>query len=75
MAGLDEALARDTTASIPTRLGVLGGSYGGFLTSWIVGHTDRFKAACSERAVNDHVHACSAPATSATSSTWSSSAA
>jgi dipeptidyl aminopeptidase/acylaminoacyl peptidase len=32
---------------------VQGGSYGGFMTSWIVGHTDRFKAACSERAVNN----------------------
>ena len=30
----------------------MGGSYGGYMTSWIVGHTDRFKAACSERAVN-----------------------
>jgi dipeptidyl aminopeptidase/acylaminoacyl peptidase len=35
------------------RLGVIGGSYGGFMTSWIVGHTDRFKAAVSERAVNN----------------------
>lgn len=35
------------------RLGVLGGSYGGFMTTWIVGHSTRFKAACSERAVND----------------------
>ena len=34
------------------RLGVIGGSYGGYMTSWIVSHTDRFKAACSERAVN-----------------------
>jgi dipeptidyl aminopeptidase/acylaminoacyl peptidase len=34
------------------RLGVLGGSYGGYMTSWIVGHTNRFKAALSERAVN-----------------------
>jgi dipeptidyl aminopeptidase/acylaminoacyl peptidase len=34
------------------RLGVLGGSYGGYMTSWVIGHTDRFKAACSERAVN-----------------------
>ncbi len=25
---------------------------GGFLTSWLIGHTDRFVAACSERAVN-----------------------
>lgn len=37
------------------RLGVIGGSYGGFMTSWIVGHTDRFKAAVSERAVNSFV--------------------
>jgi len=36
-----------------SRLGVMGGSYGGFMTSWIIGHTRRFKAAISERAVND----------------------
>jgi dipeptidyl aminopeptidase/acylaminoacyl peptidase len=35
------------------RMGVIGGSYGGYMTSWIVGHTDRFRAACSERAVNN----------------------
>ena len=39
------------------RLGVLGGSYGGFLTSWIVGHTKQFKAALSERSVNHLVSA------------------
>jgi dipeptidyl aminopeptidase/acylaminoacyl peptidase len=39
------------------RLGVLGGSYGGFMTSWIVGHTKRFKAALSERSVNHLVSA------------------
>jgi dipeptidyl aminopeptidase/acylaminoacyl peptidase len=27
------------------RLGVMGWSYGGFLTAWVIGHTDRFKAA------------------------------
>jgi dipeptidyl aminopeptidase/acylaminoacyl peptidase len=37
----------------PDRLGVIGGSYGGYMTSWMTGHTDRFKAACSERAVNN----------------------
>ncbi|MGH3276652.1 MAG: S9 family peptidase, partial [Streptosporangiaceae bacterium] len=37
----------------PDRLGILGGSYGGFMTSWAVGHTSRFKAACSERACNN----------------------
>lgn len=36
-----------------SRLGVLGGSYGGYMTSWVIGHSDRFKAACSERAVNN----------------------
>jgi dipeptidyl aminopeptidase/acylaminoacyl peptidase len=35
------------------RLGILGGSYGGFMTSWVIGHTERFKAACSERACNN----------------------
>jgi dipeptidyl aminopeptidase/acylaminoacyl peptidase len=35
------------------RLGVIGGSYGGYMTSWIISHTNRFKAACSERAVNN----------------------
>ena len=35
------------------RLGILGGSYGGYMTSWAIGHTDRFKAACSERACNN----------------------
>jgi dipeptidyl aminopeptidase/acylaminoacyl peptidase len=39
------------------RLGILGGSYGGYMTSWIVGHTTRFKAALSERAVNHLISA------------------
>jgi len=32
-----------------TRLGVTGGSYGGFMTAWLVGHTERFRAAVSQR--------------------------
>jgi dipeptidyl aminopeptidase/acylaminoacyl peptidase len=52
MAVVDEALDRFDFCD-PERLGVLGGSYGGFMTSWIVSHTDRFKAACSERSVNN----------------------
>lgn len=35
----------------PNRLGVIGGSYGGYLTNWIVGHTDRFSAAVTDRSV------------------------
>ncbi|HEX2185951.1 MAG TPA: prolyl oligopeptidase family serine peptidase, partial [Chloroflexota bacterium] len=31
------------------RLGVTGGSYGGFMTAWLVGHTDRFRAAAAQR--------------------------
>jgi dipeptidyl aminopeptidase/acylaminoacyl peptidase len=31
------------------RLGVTGGSYGGFMTAWLVGHTSRFRAAVSQR--------------------------
>lgn len=48
LTALDEALRRyDFIDS--TRLGLLGGSYGGYLTGWIVGHTDRFVAAVAER--------------------------
>ncbi|MFM7322279.1 MAG: prolyl oligopeptidase family serine peptidase, partial [Armatimonadota bacterium] len=39
----------------PDRLGILGGSYGGYLTAWVVGRTDRFKAAAPERGVYDLV--------------------
>jgi len=37
------------------RIGVAGGSYGGFMTTWLMGHSDRFAAGVSMRAVNDHV--------------------
>jgi dipeptidyl aminopeptidase/acylaminoacyl peptidase len=53
MGGVD-ALVEDGLADAE-RLGVTGGSYGGYLTSWIVGHTDRFKAAVTCRSVNDMV--------------------
>lgn len=35
------------------RLGITGGSYGGYLTNWIVGHDDRFKAAVTQRCVSN----------------------
>lgn len=37
----------------PDRLSVTGGSYGGFMTNWIIGHTDRFKAAASQRSISN----------------------
>ncbi|MCO5178412.1 MAG: S9 family peptidase, partial [Thermomicrobiales bacterium] len=37
----------------PERLGILGGSYGGFMTNWVIGHTDRFKAAVTQRCLSD----------------------
>jgi len=39
----------------PKKLGVAGGSYGGYMTNWIVGHTDRFKAAVSQRSISNWV--------------------
>ncbi|MGH8963447.1 MAG: S9 family peptidase [Jatrophihabitantaceae bacterium] len=50
LALLDSALGRPDLDG--DRVGVLGGSHGGYMTSWLVGHTDRFRAAVSERAVN-----------------------
>ena len=50
LALLDAALARPDLDD--DRVGVLGGSHGGFMTTWLVGNTDRFRAAVSERAVN-----------------------
>jgi dipeptidyl aminopeptidase/acylaminoacyl peptidase len=51
IAGID-GLVRDGLAD-PERLGVTGGSYGGYLTNWIVAHDDRFKAAITCRSVSD----------------------
>ncbi|MGE5674464.1 MAG: S9 family peptidase, partial [Mycobacterium leprae] len=50
MAGLDAALARFPWID-GDRVGIAGGSYGGFMTNWAVGHTDRFKAAVTMRSV------------------------
>lgn len=37
------------------RIGVTGGSYGGFMTNWIIGHTDRFQAAVSQRSISNWI--------------------
>jgi dipeptidyl aminopeptidase/acylaminoacyl peptidase len=39
----------------PDRMGVTGGSYGGYMTVWIIGHTDRYKAAVAQRCVSNLV--------------------
>lgn len=39
----------------PRRLGVMGGSYGGYMTNWAVGHTSDFKAAVTDRCVSNMV--------------------
>ncbi len=45
-----EALRRHPRLD-PDRMGVMGGSYGGFLTAWLIGQDDRWKSAIVERAL------------------------
>ncbi|HUU44155.1 MAG TPA: S9 family peptidase [Acidobacteriota bacterium] len=49
--------AADYLAKLPfvdeKRMGVTGGSYGGYMTNWIIGHIDRFKAAVALRSLAD----------------------
>ncbi len=47
LAGVDATLARGGLDG--DRLGITGGSYGGFLTNWITAHTTRFRAAVTQR--------------------------
>ena len=54
MTGVD-MLIRQGIAE-PARIGVMGWSYGGFLASWIIGHTNRFKAASIGGSGTDWVH-------------------
>ncbi len=37
------------------RMGVMGGSYGGYMTNWVVGHTNAYKAAITDRCVSNLV--------------------
>lgn len=48
LAFLEQAVQSDSTLD-GERLGILGGSYGGYLTAWIIGHDHRFKGAIVER--------------------------
>ncbi len=53
MKAVDVAIIRGGGDVDTTRLGVAGGSYGGFMTNWIVGHTGRFAAAETDRSIYD----------------------
>ncbi|HLM57754.1 MAG TPA: S9 family peptidase, partial [Pyrinomonadaceae bacterium] len=54
MNGVEEVLRRNPWID-RGRLGVTGGSYGGYLTNWIVGHTNIFKAAVTLRSVTNFI--------------------
>lgn len=51
MAGVDEVVARGYVDE--ENVFVTGGSFGGFMTAWTVGHTDRFAGAVAQRGVYD----------------------
>ena len=54
MNGVDAVLAKNPWLD-SDRLGVTGGSYGGFMTNWIISHTTRFKAAVTLRSISNFV--------------------
>ncbi|HEU4993465.1 MAG TPA: S9 family peptidase [Gemmatimonadaceae bacterium] len=54
MNGVSAVLAKNPWID-STRLGVTGGSYGGFMTNWIVGHTNLFKAAVTLRSISNFI--------------------
>src|SRR2546422_10286125 len=61
MKALDVAIARERGGGggvDTTRLGGAGGSDGGFLTNWVLGHTGRFAAPETGRAISDFFSWC-----------------
>jgi dipeptidyl aminopeptidase/acylaminoacyl peptidase len=54
MAGVDATLKQYPWVDA-SNLGVTGGSYGGYMTNWVVSHTNRFKAAVTLRAVSNFI--------------------
>ena len=51
MAGVDALLQKGYIDE--QRMGVTGGSYGGFMTNWLISHNDRFKVAVTDRCVTN----------------------
>jgi dipeptidyl aminopeptidase/acylaminoacyl peptidase len=54
MSALDQLIERESFVD-QSRMGVGGGSYGGYMTNWIIGHTDRFSAAVAMRSLSNLV--------------------
>jgi len=54
MSSLDQIIERTGYIDIH-RMGVAGGSYGGFMTNWVIGQTDRFAAAAAMRSISNLV--------------------
>ncbi len=54
---LDAVLAQNPKID-PERIGITGGSYGGFMTNWAIGHTDRFAAAVTQRSISNWLSFC-----------------
>ena len=53
-AAVDAVLARGFVD--PDRLGVAGGSFGGYMVNWIIGHSDRYAAAVTQRCVSNMIN-------------------
>lgn len=54
MLGVDDLLARHSWLD-GARMGVTGGSCGGFMTNWIAGHSDRFAATVTQRSITNYI--------------------
>ncbi|MBI3859217.1 MAG: S9 family peptidase [Thaumarchaeota archaeon] len=52
MEGLDHVLKTNPRLD-GARVAIAGGSYGGFMTNWAIGHTDRFRAAVTDRSISN----------------------
>ena len=50
----DQVIARYPDL-IPERIGICGGSYGGFMCNWMIGHTQRYAAAVSQRSISNYM--------------------
>ncbi len=53
MNGTEEVAKRDWVDE--SRIGIIGGSYGGFMSSWAMGHSTRFKCGVTERCLCDWI--------------------